>query len=145
MWFLVNHLFKRVFWVLKKNCLMEMVLMSTLTIKNNSSGPHRAYNTGSYVTAWWVLTCETGSGTCLDQLTWFHNESCGREDWSLQASRVCHCRSSRMSPTLHVQCGHSKVDKTKILKTNGSLMKVGSIAEYFWSALIDNRSWKPFF
>ena len=25
--------------------------------------------------------------------------------------------------------GHSKIDKTKVLKTNGSLMKVGSIAE----------------
>ena len=29
-------------------------------------------------------------------------------------------------PVLH---GHSKIDKTKILKTNGSLMKVESIAE----------------
>ena len=43
--------------------------------------------------------------------------------------------------------GHSKIDKTKVLKTNGSLMKVESIAEcilqYFWPALSDNRSWKP--
>ena len=32
--------------------------------------------------------------------------------------------------------GHSKLDKTKILKTNGSLMEVESIAEcYFWSIL----------
>ena len=38
-----------------------------------------------------------------------------------------------------------------ILMTNGSLMKVKSIAEcskgsilqYFWPALSDNRSWKP--
>ena len=48
--------------------------------------------------------------------------------------------------------GHSKIDKTKILliklMTNGSLMKVESIAEcspwsilqYFWPALRDNRS-----
>ena len=28
-----------------------------------------------------------------------------------------------------VLCGHSKIDKSKILKTNGSLMKVESIAE----------------
>ena len=58
--------------------------------------------------------------------------------------------------------GHSKIDKTNTLMTNGSLMKVESIAEcskmkvesiaecspwsilqYFWPALIDNRSWKP--
>ena len=47
---------------------------------------------------------------------------------------------------------HSKIDKTKILKTNGSLMKVESIAECspwsilqnFWLSLSDNRSWKPF-
>ena len=35
-----------------------------------------------------------------------------------------------------VLCGHSKIDKTKVLKTNGSVMKVGSIAEYFRPALI---------
>ena len=29
----------------------------------------------------------------------------------------------------HVLNGHSKIDKTKVLKTNGSLMKVESIAE----------------
>ena len=48
---------------------------------------------------------------------------------------------------------HSKIDKTKVLKTNGSLMKVESIAEcskgsilqYFWPALSDNWSWKPIF
>ena len=49
--------------------------------------------------------------------------------------------------------GHSKIDKTKIWMTNGSLMKVKSIAEcspwsilqYFWPALSDNHFWKPFF
>ena len=43
-----------------------------------------------------------------------------------------------------------KIDKTKILVTNGSLMKVKSIVEcskgcilqYFWPALSDNLSWK---
>ena len=48
---------------------------------------------------------------------------------------------------------HSKIDKTKILMTNGSLMKVESIAEcshwsilqYFWPALSENLSWKPNF
>ena len=47
--------------------------------------------------------------------------------------------------------GPSKIDKTKILMTNGSLIKVKSIAEcspwsilqYFWPALSDTRSWKP--
>ena len=37
--------------------------------------------------------------------------------------------------------------KTKVLKTNGSLMKVESIAilQCFWPALRDNPSWKPIF
>ena len=51
-----------------------------------------------------------------------------------------------------VLIGHSKIDKTKILMTNGSLMKVESIAEcspwsilqYFLPALSHNQSWKPF-
>ena len=34
-----------------------------------------------------------------------------------------------------VHSGHSKIDKTKFLKTNGSLMKVKSIAECSWSIL----------
>ena len=34
----------------------------------------------------------------------------------------------------HVLSGHSKIDKTKALKTNGSLMKVESIAECFLGA-----------
>ena len=35
-----------------------------------------------------------------------------------------------------VLSGHSKIDKTKVLKTNGSLMKVKSIAECsLWSIL----------
>ena len=46
-----------------------------------------------------------------------------------------------------------KIDKTKIIMTNDSLMKVKSIAEcslwsilqYFWPALSDNCSWKPLF
>ena len=49
--------------------------------------------------------------------------------------------------------GHSKIDKTKILMTNDSLMKFKSNAEcspwsilqYLWPALSDNWSWKPIF
>ena len=49
-----------------------------------------------------------------------------------------------------VQNGHSKIDKRKILMTNGSIMNVESIAEcsswsilqYAWPALSDNWSWK---
>ena len=52
-----------------------------------------------------------------------------------------------------VLSGHSKIDKTEILMTNGSLMKVKSIAEcspwsilqYFWPALSNNWCWKPIF
>ena len=47
-----------------------------------------------------------------------------------------------------VSSGHSKIDKTNILMTNGGLMKVTSIAEcsngsilqHFGPALSDNRS-----
>ena len=44
-----------------------------------------------------------------------------------------------------VLSGHSKIDKTKILMTNGSLRKVESILQYYWPALSDNWSWKPIF
>ena len=45
---------------------------------------------------------------------------------------------------------HSKINKTKVLMTTGSLMKIEiidewSILQYFWPALSDNWSWKPFF
>ena len=53
-----------------------------------------------------------------------------------------------VKPVLNV---NSTIDKTKILMTNGSLMKVESIAEcypwsilqYFWPALSNYRYWKP--
>ena len=56
-------------------------------------------------------------------------------------------RQTTVKPVLS---SHSKIDKTKILMANGSLMKVESIAEcspwsilqYFWPALSDNWSWK---
>ena len=48
-----------------------------------------------------------------------------------------------------VLSGHSKINKTKILMTNCSLMKVESIArsilQYFCPAFSDNQSWKPIF
>ena len=45
----------------------------------------------------------------------------------------------------------SKIDKTKVLMSNGNLMKAKSIAkcspwsilQYFWPALSNDRSWKP--
>ena len=60
------------------------------------------------------------------------------------------CNTGTVKPVLS---GHSKIDKTKILKTNGSLMQVENIAECspwsiqqcFWPALSNNRSWKPIF
>ena len=47
-----------------------------------------------------------------------------------------------------VLSSHSKIDKIKVLKTNGTLMKVESIVEcspwstlqYFWPALSNNQS-----
>ena len=59
---------------------------------------------------------------------------------------LCHTVKSVIS-------GHSKIDKTHILMTDGSLMKVKSIAEYspwsilqyFWPTLSNNQSWKPIF
>ena len=51
-----------------------------------------------------------------------------------------------------VWSGHSKIEKTKILMTNGSLMKVesvaecskGSILQYFQPSLSDNWYWNQF-
>ena len=39
------------------------------------------------------------------------------------------CRKNLINSVKHVLSGHSKLDKTKVLKTNGSLIKVESIAE----------------
>ena len=39
-----------------------------------------------------------------------------------------------------VLSSHSKIDKTKVLKTNGSLMKDGSALFVFRPALSDNQS-----
>ena len=66
------------------------------------------------------------------------------ELWGLEVDKT---------PVKFVLSGRSKIDKTKILMVNGSLMKVESIAEcsrwsilqYFWPALSDNRSWKSNF
>ena len=52
-----------------------------------------------------------------------------------------------------VLSGHSKIDKTKVLKTKYHLMQVKSIAEcspwsilqYFWPALCNNQAWKLIF
>ena len=47
-----------------------------------------------------------------------------------------------------VLSGHSKIDKTKVLKTNGSYMKVESIAECSLGAfcnIFGLHSWKPIF
>ena len=38
-----------------------------------------------------------------------------------------------------------KKDKSEILMTNGSLMKVESILQYFWPALSNNWYWKTIF
>ena len=46
---------------------------------------------------------------------------------------ICICLNNTVKPVLS---GHSKIGKTKVLKTNGSLMKVESIAECSpWSIL----------
>ena len=55
------------------------------------------------------------------------------------------CNMASMSPSpiytvKPVLSGHLKIDKTKILMTNGSKMKVESIAECSPNALSDNRS-----
>ena len=62
-----------------------------------------------------------------------------------------HCLNCLYYTVKHVYNDHSKIDKTKVLMTNGSLMKVKSIAEYskgsilqyFLPALSDKWSWKP--
>ena len=55
-------------------------------------------------------------------------------------------RGAKVTTVKPVYNGHSKIDKTKVLMTTGSLMKVESIAEcscilqYFPPALSDSRS-----
>ena len=81
---------------------------------------------------------------------------CVLEVWSLTHAKVRTFIKYDIKSTYTVKpvlSGHSKIDKTKGLMANGSLMKVESIAEcspwsilqYFWPALSDNRSWKSFF
>ena len=58
-----------------------------------------------------------------------------------------------LSTVKPVLSGHSKIDKTNVLKPCGTLMQVKSIAEcspwsilqYSWPAFRDNWSWKPIF
>ena len=62
-------------------------------------------------------------------------------------------KKKNVLPVKPVLSGHSKIDKTKILMTDGSLMKVESIAECspwsilqnFWPALSNYWSWKLIF
>ena len=72
-------------------------------------------------------------------------------EWIFKA-HLCKAVKMKFRSTVKpVFSSHSKMDKTKILMTNGSLMKVESIAEcspwsilqYFWPASSDNRSWIP--
>ena len=52
-----------------------------------------------------------------------------------------------------VLSGHSKIEETKVLKPCGSLIQLKSIAEcskgsilqYFWPVLSNNKSWNPTF
>ena len=58
---------------------------------------------------------------------------------------VLYAISTTVNPVLS---GHSKINKIKVLMTNGSLMKVETVAycspwsilQYFWPALSDNQS-----
>ena len=60
--------------------------------------------------------------------------------YSLQSTRLGFSGlqgvKNRVNTVKHVFNGHSKIDKTKILKTNGSLLKVDRIAECSLGALI---------
>ena len=94
----------------------------------------------------------------------WHDHSYDSLDWDVKpqtkqnnpsgVENSCNPNFSVLAITVKpVLSGHSKIDKTKILMTNGSIMKVESIAEcspwsilqYFWPALSNNWSWKPFF
>ena len=76
-----------------------------------------------------------------------------RSDCSCRSSLIWShtvCLSTSVKPVIS---GHSKIDKTNILKPCGSSMQVKSIAEcspwsilqYFWPALSHNWSWKAIF
>ena len=67
----------------------------------------------------------------LDQFLWGHSSRVCEFLVYLEIQSYVH--SFRQTLELHITkpvlSGHSKTDKTKVLKTNGSLMKVKSIAE----------------
>ena len=52
--------------------------------------------------------------------------NCSLKSNLIRVHSVCFSDKVTVIPALS---GHSKIDKTKILKTNGSLMKIESIAE----------------
>ena len=76
----------------------------------------------------------------------------GKTHWVAKGSQIL-CFTVLPNTVKPVLSGHSKIDKTKILMTNGSLMMVERIAEcspwsilqYFGPALSDNWPWKPIF
>ena len=51
------------------------------------------------------------------------------------SSEILHANFTTVKPVLS---SHSKIDKTKALKTNGSLMKVESIGEYSLGAFCNS-------
>ena len=70
--------------------------------------------------------------------------------WVIFSLRLIQTLISTLYTVKPVLSSHSKIDKTKTLMTNGSLMKVKSIAEfspwsilqYFWPALSNNQPLK---
>ena len=106
----------------------------------------------------WVRVFNCSRYFWNEQLCDFNiNRPVEKTDMGLNDKKVCkitqNAKSSNISTVKPVLSGHSKIDKTKVLMTNGSLVKVKSIAEcsdwsilqYFWPAFSDNQYWKPIF
>ena len=90
-----------------------------------------AENNVSNVSDWWFPSFRSNRVWMLCLVQLHHQASWIRNIWWVFTCTV--------KPVLR---GYSKIGKTKIFMTNGSLMKVESIVEYFWPTLSENRSWK---
>ena len=93
----------------------------------NSLHTFSAKDKYSFISASVVGMCQQlGSWSCIGRVAAW---GVFRTDPRVIPGRIAHLTLNITYTVKPVLSGHSKIDKTKVLKTNGSLMKVESIAE----------------
>ena len=123
-------------------CKKQTMLSAKNTVKAVLSGHSKIDKTKNLITNGSLMKAKN-IAECSSILQYFW--PAWSNNWSLKPT-FGHFESGRFS-------GYSKIDKTKIWTTNGSVMKVKNIAEcstwsilqYFWPALSNNWSLKPIF